>query len=184
MAILKFYMDQENNDQKEMKVKILMHKGEKETDKTYLWAKYALGLSIQLNFNKVDFNPFTEDTGCSIHFLSKNIFENNDLNEYGIGEADYSDYQEFYGDETLYEVNRYFMDDKDKDNFLFTDSNSSHDIEETTEILLHDENYVNILLNQYENCLRVGGLLTMTATSATAIHEALKEASKRLKNNK
>lgn len=172
MSILKFYMNPEKEN--EMLVKLFMHEGEEKTDSSYKWGQYALHLSIQLNFNVTEYNPFAEDKGCNIHFLSNKIIKDNDLNSYGYIKE--NELEEYLDDDIDFE------DLEDKPYFgEYTDSFFEPDsIEDAMSALEFDENYVNILLDQNKAMQIVGGLLTMTATSGTAIHEALKESAKRI----
>lgn len=176
MSILKFYMNPEKEN--EMLVKLFMHEGEEKTDRSYKWGQYALHLSIQLNFNTTEHNPFAEDQGCNIHFLSNKIIKDNDLDSYGyIKENEWEEYLDDDIDFEDFEDEPYFGEHTES--FFEPDR-----IEEAMSALEFDENYVNILLDQNKAMQVVGGLLTMTATSGTAIHEALKESAKRISENK
>lgn len=178
MAILKFFMNEEKG-KNEMLVKLFLHEGETKNDSTFKWGQYALHLAVQLNFNDVQFNPFAVDQGCAIQFLSHKIIKDNNLNADGYeledDEEDFYDYDE----EDEYEEDDDFFDDNDVDFSVFSDAFEARNTYEALEALESDSRYVNIMLDQHDAVKIVGGLLTMTATSGTAIHEALKESAKR-----
>ena len=169
MAILKFFMNKED----EMIAKLFMHEGEEKTDSTYKWGQYALHLAIQLNYNEVLYNPFTEDQGCSIQFLSNKIIEDNELDENGYIPVESSTDDDYYFDDDDY------IDD-DVDFQVFSGAFEAESPYQALQALKYDPNYVNIMLDQHEAVQVVGGLLTMTSTSGTAIHEVLKETANRL----
>jgi len=173
MAVLKYFMNEEN----EMIAKLFMHEGETKTDSTYKWGEYALHLSIQLNFNDIQFNPFAVDQGCSIQFLSHKIIEDNRLDEngYDLKESDYD--EDYYYDDDDFE-------DDDVDFDVFSDAFEPRDPYQALQAMKYDPKYVNIMLDQHDAVKIVGGLLTMTSTSATSIHEALKESAKRISAQK
>ena len=178
MAILKFYI----SDDKKMHVKLLKHNFEKDTDATLIWAKYALDLCIQLNFNNIKNNPFAIDQGASIKFLNYDIIKSNGLTVEGeiMGEdEDYPEYEydiDYDEDDDVFGCTSNF--DKIDENFEFAD------MFEVFNVLENNRDCINILLDQSDAIKVIGGLTTPTATSSTAIHEALKEADKRLKKKK
>lgn len=163
MAVLSFYINKEN--QSEVQVKLEKHKGEKDTDLTFLWGKYALSIAIQLNFNNIKVNPFTEDQGAAIHFLSDKLRIENDLNCYGyINSEDDFDMENDY-------------DDFDDDFFQPTldDTFVPEEVFNGAMAIKGKPEYVQIVLDVHDATKVVGGLLTPTAVSANAVYEASKQ---------
>lgn len=174
MAVLSFYINEKSKDRVE--VKLEKHNGESENDLSYKWGKYALSLAIQLNFNEIKVNPFSEDQGARIHFLSEEIRQKNELNIYGYIKED----DEFFDDEDEYY--------DDEDDYMFeTSSNSSYehkdfedDFNGAAYSIKNDKDAVQIALDLHEATKIVGGLLTPSAVSANAVYEGCKQHSKEL----
>ncbi len=167
MAVLKMFV---NEDKNQIEITIHKHDGEKDTDLSYKWAKYALGLSIQLNYNLVETNPFAKDQGAYIHFLNKDILEKNELDSYGQP----CDYDDYYEDEDDFSNYRVYADS------TFTPES----IEEARDFCEENTDAINILLDRNQAFETIGGALTATSTSSYSLHEALKEAATRLYNKK
>lgn len=164
MAILFFYINPDKGDK--VDIKLTKHKGEKETDLSYQWARSALEQAIQLNFNSIKINPYTEDQGAKIHFLTKDILENNKLNIYG--------YPYLLEDDDL-EI-------EDDDDCVFKEERDFIDLDIETEsqnMIYDNPEYVRISLDLHDACSVIGGLTVPTAKVATALYSKLKhEASK------
>lgn len=159
MSVLSFYIDEK--DKSKVEVKLEKHMGENEKDLSFLWGKYALSLSKQLNFNEIKVNPFSEDQGGQIHFLSDKIINENNLNEYGYikgsGELD---------------------DDFEDDDFFqptLDDTFVPEDVFSGRIAIRGKPEYVHIVLDLHNASSIVGGLLTPTAISTNAIYEATKK---------
>lgn len=164
MAVIFFYIKQNNTS--EVEVKIEKHDGEKETDLSYKWAKYAMDMVIQMNFNILFANPFVEDQGAQLHFLTKKIIIDNNLNEYG------------YKNEDNAESKDIFIDDSDLEDIPFFEDRITFDLDdinESIDIMINDESYVHILLDLHEASKQIGGFTTPTATAATAVYSSTKK---------
>lgn len=168
MAVLNFFIDKD--DQSKVGVLLQKHEHEKETDLTYLWGKYALSVAIQLNFNEIKVNPFTEDQGAQIHFLSDQLRIDNNLNIYGYIKED--------------ENNEFDQEDDDPDDFDLDDEFFQPTLDPTFEpdevfngamAIRGKKEYVQIILDLHNATQVVGGLLTPTAVSANAVYEAAKK---------
>lgn len=159
MAVLFLNINPEDNSK--ISAKIEKHLKEKETDLSYKWAKYALSMAIQLNFNEIKINPYTEDQGAAIHFLSKQILLDNKLDQHGYIVED--------------EDERWIVDEDDT---FFNEERITFEAEDATEAaetIEKNEDYVHIMLDLNKASEYIGGYTTPTAKAATAIYSATKE---------
>lgn len=177
MAVLSFYINENSKDKVE--VKLEKHNGEYENDLSYKWGKYALSLAVQLNFNEIKVNPFTEDQGGQIHFITSKIRNENNLNEYGYIKRD-DEYEDFIDDYDEY------YEDEDEYMFEVGGSYEHKDFEDnavTAASSIRNEG-VQIILDLNQASQIVGGLLTPSAISANAVYEGTKQHSKELYESK